>query len=189
MKKTKFNVFIITILCILVWGSINLMGHLNDEIIIATVNGEPIEKHTIDNMKETYEINGSSISEKELLDRVIEHKVLEQVARKMQIEVSDDVVDDYIKEAKIVIQEDEEIYDFHTSYLQEWDISDDAYWEMMWEDYKTLLSLGELRKEVLSNESILMNGPMSSELRKEKEVIWNDFVRNEMEKANIEYID
>ncbi|ACL75444.1 SurA N-terminal domain-containing protein [Ruminiclostridium cellulolyticum] len=109
--------------------------------IVATINGENITKKGFNTYKAM--INSENkLSDKEILDRIVESHVVYTQAVKEGFRVSDHQVEAAIKSAREEISMDSKQYKAFKEYISGLKMSEDEYWESVKPTYKKALIRG-----------------------------------------------
>ncbi|WP_083826378.1 SurA N-terminal domain-containing protein [Clostridium sp. BNL1100] len=109
--------------------------------MVATINGEKITKKGFD----TYKVminSENKLSDKEILDKIVESHVVYMQAVKEGFHVSDQQVEAAIKSAQEAIKMDSKQYEAFKEYLSGLKISENEYWESVKPAYKKALIRG-----------------------------------------------
>ncbi len=109
--------------------------------IVATIDGEKISKKGFDTYKAM--INSENkLSDKEILDKIVESHVVYTQAVKEGFHVSDQQVEAAIKSNQETLKKDSKQYEAFKEYIRGLKMNEDEYWESVKPAYKKTLMRG-----------------------------------------------
>jgi hypothetical protein len=114
--------------------------------IVATIDGEKITKKGFDTYK--LFLNGgdqSQLSDKQVLDKILDRQVIYNQAIKEGISVSDDEISSSIKSAQESIKAVSSQYESFKEYLSGLNMTENQYWESVKPTYKKALICGKYK--------------------------------------------
>lgn len=151
-KSTKYSLFGVILLVTLLFATVyvngesemNLLGQDHssimsnaDSTIIAIVDGEEITKKVFESYKLSLNQGNTKYSDDEVLDKIIEKKLLYKNAIADGIAVDDNDVDKYLQEVKNGLAQNSELGQRIKEYIEGLNITEDVYWEQVRSVYKS----------------------------------------------------
>lgn len=113
-------------------------------IAVATINGDDVTKNEFDMYKAFTNYN-HDYSDKELLDKMIEIKVLYDEATAEGFFVTDDEINAQIEKVKILIAQDPEQSDFFKNFIDGLGMTEEEYWqEIVFPGYIEVFTINKL---------------------------------------------
>ena len=154
--------------------------------IVATINGEKITQKVFDKNKYVFNLN-HTYTDKEVLDKMIERRVLFAQAVSEGLEVGDEEVSAAVEAVKTTVEQDKEQAEFLSSYLEGLGISDEQYWtEIVPKEYKQVLTIDKLYQQ-LRNAFIKSSGLSDpAEIKAQFDTQWKAYKNTLVSKAAVE---
>lgn len=156
------------------------------EDLIATVNGEEISQKSFDKYKVVLNQN-NEYSDKEILNKMIEKRVLEDKAISEGFIVSVEEVNAAVTQVKTALQQDEEQYKFLKEYLSGLGISEEQYWsEIVPEEYKQVLTVNKMYKSL--RDEFIKNNNLTNpdEIKSKFDIYWDEYKNDLISKADVQ---
>lgn len=162
----------------------------NDETIVATINDSEITMKQFEAYKLT--INSSKdgqkmLSDKEILDMLIDKEVVYIEALKNNISVSDSFVDESINSSKELVTQNQSEYNQLKDYISGLGITEEQYWENAKPAYKKALMWGQYKKILKKAYAEKNNIKDQNELNNQFEEYYKNNIKELKSKSKIEY--
>lgn len=154
--------------------------------VVAIVNGENIFNKQVEIIKASNQLSGIDINDTDIINSIIEKKLLFDDAIKNGIKITDVKVDEIVKSNQDAIKNNPEEYNNLKSYLSGLGIDENQYWENSKLTYKKLLVIGEYKnnylKEKFKKESNITD---KAELNTKFSEYYKNYVKELKTKSNI----
>lgn len=112
---------------------------------VASVNGEKIDYKQFAIYKTLVNQNGKKLSDKDILNKMIEQKLLYDKAVESGITVSDKEAKSALNSAIELLKQDTNQYAFMKNYISGLGMTEAKYWESMIQPYKEALTIGKFK--------------------------------------------
>lgn len=119
--------------------------------LLAKVGETEIYQSDIDRMRISYNATGKTLSDEELLSKMVKANVIINDAKKNNIVVPDEEVDDYIEYIKEGMEADPVGKETFNSYLESLEMTIDEYNELCKESYRGVLMTNKLKELVIES--------------------------------------
>ena len=113
--------------------------------IVATIDGEKITKKGFDSYKLFVNSGETKLSDSQILDKILERKVIYDEAVKDGIVATDEEIANAIKTAQSVISESNDQYISFKDYISGLNMTEDQYWESVKPAYKKFVTCGKFK--------------------------------------------
>lgn len=117
--------------------------------LLAKVGETEIYQSDIDRMRISYNATGKTLSDEELLNKMVNANIIINDAKKNKIVVSDEEVDEYIEYIKEGMEADPVGKETFNSYLESLEMTIDEYNELCKESYRGVLMTNKLKELVI----------------------------------------
>ena len=154
--------------------------------IVATINGEKITQKVFDKNKYVFNLN-HTYTDKEVLDKMIERRVLFAQAVSEGLEVGDEEVSAAVQTVKTTVEQDKEQAEFLNSYLEGLGISDEQYWtEIVPKEYKQVLTIDKLYQQL--RDAFIKSSGLSDpdEIKAQFDIQWKAYKNTLVSSAEVE---
>lgn len=203
MSVKKKSIFAISLVLVLIVSllivyavdkssNMSLVGKRLKEIrskedkIIVTVDGKKITQNEFDVQKISRELGKTNLSDKEILDSLIEKQVVYNEAIKKGITISEEKIDEIIKLNQESIKQNPEYYEQLKGIIDGLGVTEDQYWIDAKPIYKKILIMGEYKNNFLKAKFMEENKDISNINEKYKEY-YKKHIDNLKAEAKIEY--
>lgn len=161
-------------------------GPENPDEAVAAVNGEAITAKEFETFK-LLRNQGNSYTDRELLNKMIERRLLYAEAAKQGFESTDGEVDAAIRDVKQALQEEQnrEQYEFLQGYLKELNITEEAYWsEHVPAEYKEVLAINKLSDSL--RDAYNRKNPAAGPTKDGFDAYYDQYKKDLVQKADIQ---
>lgn len=165
-----------------------VLSHKGEEIV-AIVDGEKITRKGFDSYKNIINSNTAKLTDKQVLDKIIESQVIYNQAVKEGLKASDKEVDKAIKTAQDDLMKfDDQQYNNFKKYIGSLNMSEDEYWESVKPNYEKTLIRGKYRNSLKEKYSKDGMNKAPSELDKNFNEYYNKKIKDLISKAKIQIL-
>ncbi len=124
---------------------VNIEKQSEDTKPVATVNGEKISYKQFEVYKTLINQNGKQLSDKDVLNKMIEQALIYSKAVESGISVSDQEAESALNSAVELLKQDKNQYSFMKNYIAELGMTESEYWKSMIQPYKEDLTIGKFK--------------------------------------------
>lgn|GEM_PF-2905751 len=147
MKMRKTLVCLLVIVAVAALSAVFIIAYGNKETGTDYESDDMIiTRKQLDNCKAVYALEGVSVSDDEVIKKIVTDRLLYKEAVKAGVTLTDDEVWHYMNETKETMKKDPEVYKFYLSYLKDTGMTEDEYWEKSFPVYKRAYTTGKYRK-------------------------------------------
>jgi|GEM_PF-6694529 len=155
--------------------------------VVANIDGEGITKKGFDTYKLFLNSNGESkLSDKQILDKIIDRQVVYNQAVKEGMTASESEVDSAVKAAQEAIKSESKQYEAFKDYISGLNLTEEAYWESVRPAYKKALTCGKYKNSLKAKFKEDNKGKAISDLNAEFSKYYDGKVKALVEKAKVE---
>lgn len=129
---------------------IKVISDMNDTSVVATIGSTSISKKDFDTYKALLSLHSHNVSNKQVLDKIVEREVWYNEALKHNSTVSDHAVDQMVSTIKATIEGNAELSKELHEYLSGIGFSDSQYWERAKPLYKKAFIIGNYKSSLES---------------------------------------
>lgn len=154
--------------------------------IVAMFNGEKITKKGFDTYKLIMNSGSIKLSDKEILDKIVERQIEYKQAIKEGITATDEEVNNFIKSAQDTVKITDNDYAAFKDYISGMNMTEEQYWESVKPAYKKAIICGKFKKSLKEKFAEEKNIKDELQLNKEFNVFYNQYLKDLKSKVKIE---
>jgi hypothetical protein len=154
--------------------------------VIATLDGEKITKKGFDTYKFFVNSDNKKLSDKEILDKIIDRQVIYNQALKEGISVTNEELENAIKSAQDLMKSNDQQYTAFKEYVSGLNMTEEQYWESVIPTYQKAITCGKLKNELKEKFAKENKIEDKSELEAKFRDYYDQYVKDKKSKAKVE---